>query len=250
MDDLIGDVFEVPLDRNTRRRRFRQSDVYYGYRPFKDTLFIPPADLVSRRNDQRPVYGFPVHANCWTLIERVIGPRAEQHLDILLAAMLDAWGKIPNALCTSIQHNPLQIPAVTSLLRKLIRRSAVNNKSPSPKLKPKCLVPAMLPLEIMYMIFDCLDQANFELVLEATGWVINEEYYRCRFRCHYLVFETEKLRSQVDLDLDWPFFYREAEGLLQESGGFQTRCRIMGLLNVTKRRFLSRLASEPENTFV
>lgn len=37
------------------------------------------------------MYGFPVHANCWILIEHVLGPLAEEHLDILLEAMLDRW---------------------------------------------------------------------------------------------------------------------------------------------------------------
>lgn len=238
MDRLVRDVFEVPSNRDMKRRRFRRSKIY-DYRRLKETLFIPPANLLCRQNDNGPVYGFPVHANCWTLIERVIGPLAEQHLDILLEAMLDAWnqgGKKPRTLNPlKPKNNPLHIPDVKRLVKKLLRRGAVNTK-------PKSHVSAALPLEIMYMIFDQLDHDELELVLQATGWTVSDEYYRSRIRFHSLIFEIEKLRSLVDLD--WLSFYREAEEVLEMSDGFNTRCRIMERLDGTRKGFFVRLASE------
>ena len=238
MDGMVHDNFEVPSDRNMRRRCFRKFNSYF-YRRLKDTLFIPPADLLTGKSDDESVYGFPLHATCWTLIERVIGPMAEQHLDILLEAMLDAWdqgGKKSGAsVSLTPTNNPLHIAAVKRLVKKLIRRGAVNTK-------PEDLVSATLPLEIMYMIFDQLDHDELELVLEATGWAVSEEYYRSRFRFPGLIFEIETLRSR--LDLDWLSFYREAEEVLEMSDGFKTRCNIMERLGGTRKRFLSRLASE------
>lgn len=238
MDRLVRDVFEVPSNRNMKRRRFRKSK-FYDYRRLKETLFIPPANLLSRKNDNEPVYGFHVHADCWTLIERVIGPLAEQHLDILLEAMLDAWekgGKKPRTLDSlKPKNNPLHIHDVKRLVKKLLRRGAVDTK-------PKSLVSVALPLEIMYMIFDQLDHDELELVLRATGWAVSDEYYRSRIRFHSLIFEIEKLRSRVDLD--WLSFYREVEEVLEMSNGFDTRCRIMQRLDGTRKRFLLRLTSE------
>ena len=237
MDYLVRDV-EVPSDRNMRRRRFRQYSTY-KYQQLKDTLYIRPGDLRGRQNDNEPVYGFRIHANCWTLVERVIGPLAEQHLDILLEEMLSAWnqgGKKPQALYRRrLNCDPLHIPDIKELVKKLIRRGAVNTR-------PKSLAAATLPLEIMYMIFDRLGHDELELVLEATGWSVSYEYLRSRFRYHSLVFETEKLHSRVDLD--WLFFYKEVEEVLEMSDGFKTRCNIIERLGGTRKRFLSRLALE------
>ena len=238
MDAMVRDNFEVPSDRNMRRKRFRQFDSY-AWRRLEDTLFIPPADLLIGKNDDESVYGFPVHAICWTLIERVIGPPAEQHLDILLGAMLDAWDqggkKVRASVSSKPKKNPLHIADVKRLVKKLTRRGAVHTK-------PKGLVSTTLPLEIMYMISDPLDHDELELVLEATGWAVSEEYYRSRIQFHGLIFEIEALRSRVDLD--WLPFYREAEEVLEMSDGFKTRCNIMKRLSGTRKRFLSRLASE------
>lgn len=35
--------------------------------------------------------GYPIHARCWTLIERVIGARAEERLDVLIRVLRESW---------------------------------------------------------------------------------------------------------------------------------------------------------------
>lgn len=36
-------------------------------------------------------YGYPIHARCWDLIERIFGAEAERHLECLLHALQERW---------------------------------------------------------------------------------------------------------------------------------------------------------------
>lgn len=39
--------------------------------------------------------GYVIHANCWTLIEKIIGPKAEERLDLFLQVLKDRWAEDP-----------------------------------------------------------------------------------------------------------------------------------------------------------
>lgn len=43
-------------------------------------------------------HGYFIHTHCWTLIKRIIGPLAEERLDVLVLAMSERWTEYPDGL--------------------------------------------------------------------------------------------------------------------------------------------------------
>lgn len=46
-------------------------------------------------NEDKEPHGYLIHANCWTFIEQMIGPRAEQHLELFLRVLRIRWQENP-----------------------------------------------------------------------------------------------------------------------------------------------------------
>ncbi|KAL1969819.1 hypothetical protein VTN77DRAFT_7328 [Rasamsonia byssochlamydoides] len=56
---------------------------------------ILAANFINSINHDAEPYGYLIHAYCWKLIERVIGPRAEQHLELFLQVLRTRWQEDP-----------------------------------------------------------------------------------------------------------------------------------------------------------
>jgi hypothetical protein len=65
---------------------------------------VYPANLSNYENQHLYPHGFPIHARCWTLIERIIGPCAETHLELFTRALQKTWREritVPHSCGTS-----------------------------------------------------------------------------------------------------------------------------------------------------
>lgn len=163
------DTFLVPPDRDRAiigRHRYRRRASTKLEAVLPDESMLPPAispfywdnnkkKKAKTTNDNNPrLYGYPIHARCWTLIEQVIGPGvAERHLELFLQTLKqqfrkrinparswaqDAWfGRYPEryvAMTAKIRYlyrDPVRIPAVRDLLNTAVQRK------PKPKPKPQ-----------------------------------------------------------------------------------------------------------------
>jgi hypothetical protein len=56
---------------------------------------IAPANFFHSTNEDVHPHGYLIHADCWTLIERVIGPKAEHHIELFLQVLRTRWQENP-----------------------------------------------------------------------------------------------------------------------------------------------------------
>jgi hypothetical protein len=100
-----------------------------------------------------------------------------------------------------------------------------------------------LPYDIRCLISDHLHYSHLETLLTATGWRINDQYWRSRFPWEIL-FEAEELDYEVGLD--WQRLCLRGEELIENEFGLLNRARILQILQETKRLFLSFLEEEQQ----
>lgn len=92
MDGELLHEFIVPLekDKTLKRNRWKGGSQALP----KGTASIFDASFryeETREPEDIDVYGFPIHAHCWTLIERIIGPCAEKYLGLFFLALESRW---------------------------------------------------------------------------------------------------------------------------------------------------------------
>jgi hypothetical protein len=199
--------------------------------------------------------GFPIHAYCWTLIERIIGPCAETHLELFTRALQKTWGErivLPHFVeqaVWSLQYmysptvvevpiavqDPIDVPDIKDLLHRdaLVQRTNKLrswNCRPTKSGNPMC----DLPLEITYMILDYLHSPDASRLISTMNWHIPDAYWRSRFP-RDIIFEIERLSPTADLN--WRLLCLEAELLLETSKRLLNRQRIFQILIRTKQHF-------------
>ncbi|KAL1965831.1 hypothetical protein VTN77DRAFT_5152 [Rasamsonia byssochlamydoides] len=96
LDDAIEDAsFAVPRDRDAAvlglpRSRPREGEI-------ESVFLAEDPQMTSYYQGQWPRHlqrcGYPVHVRCWSLIERIIGPDAETHLELLIEALRQQFRK-------------------------------------------------------------------------------------------------------------------------------------------------------------
>src|SRR5436190_24058547 len=75
-DVFLDNIFAVPRDRDAVVIDIQLDKD--GLESFPDgTIYIHPATPQNSMNQNCDPHGYPIHAHCWSLIERIIGPRAE-----------------------------------------------------------------------------------------------------------------------------------------------------------------------------
>ena len=205
-----------------------------------------------------------------------MGPQAEKKLHILTEALLARWKESPRPfrLCgylgtfanyiktdddyrfsLFVGQDPMHITPVRQLIHESIARrakkreaSAVEMIQPrSPRNLNRCSSEAEslhlldLPLEIQYMIHDCLGFEDIESLLHATGWEVSRGYWRSRLPKN-IIFELDQINPQVELD--WCFYCPQVEPLVTGNPQLRNRGRILQILGETKELFLYLVSQE------
>ncbi|KAK2756557.1 hypothetical protein FQN54_005450 [Arachnomyces sp. PD_36] len=256
-DDILeGRVFRVPWDRN--RVITERSHMIEDGKLRDDRIAIYPARLWGHQYRNYPD-GYPIHAHCWTMMERVIGPDAENNLDILLKVLTQRWDtEPPNFVITRHRPgadakkyppeeiyttwDPTDVPEVQAVIRQYTRQ----NSSEETKLGNsnfRNLGVLDLPLDIIFQIFDYISAADTESILTATQWKLPNSYWRSRFP-RKLIFEIDEFISPETEDpgVDWAFLCLGIEKLLENERvyGLQSRQRIFRILQSVKELFEDR----------
>jgi hypothetical protein len=255
---IFIDLFFVPLDRDAESIYSDTDDM---------TTFISTANFWEPLWQGYDRHGYPIHAYCWSLVERIIGPRAEGQLDILIKAFRERWREQSFELGECISDNiwvadvsgeeltervfairdPVNIPEVQDLIRKSIencskeRMNQMSQKRCSLFLK---YLESGFPLDIQCLILDHLSYIDIQNVLVALGWQIPDSYWRGRFPKD-IIFEIEELASTADVA--WQFLCLGAEQLLESSHGLLNRQRIFRVLRGTRSLFFAMAGGNPED---
>jgi len=151
-------------------------------------------------------HGWPVHAHCWTIGERVMGPRLEEHLALLIKVLRTKWEE-ENLLeeARKIKRwvggytwptedefevwsrlvaisDPIAGRDVVELLCESQNEKQESLKNLRRQLRGQQYGKHILhlPYDIRIMVLDRLHGAHIRNVLEATGWHIDESYWRGR----------------------------------------------------------------------
>jgi hypothetical protein len=167
---LSGDlVFCVPWDRHETGANYHRMKTASKTRPekFEDgRIGVYPASLWDNRTQNLYPHGFAIHAPCWDLIQRTIGPSAESELDLLVRTLLQRWQEQPFEVSSCMDGrawaqgenilveleglrgvcdppdtlegqiavtNPMDIPEVKDIIRKATEKSADKEERRKPE---------------------------------------------------------------------------------------------------------------------
>lgn len=216
-------------------------------------------------------FGYPVHARCWSLCERVVGPDVEQHLESFLETLRRRFrkrispqrhpGKDASFACHGrpfrgigpktrfLYRDPFVIPAVN----ELIERYSLGDGGPGYQCHHSHYpFRIRLPEELQFLIWDFLDRADVDVLHQAfTGksqWTMPETYWVSRaaksttiFEIQDLFLETKRRHNQDHhhhhhhTNVDWESLCLQAEKLTPTSEALQNRRRTLRILERTNK---------------
>lgn len=198
--------------------------------------------------------GYVVHAHCWALLERILGPEVKQtQLDKLIQAAKKHWSDnvlwnlydddvMWGSICNprppnreqqlNIHLSPLVIPEIQNAIQ---RAKKIKSHSIS------CLI--NLPLEISLLIMELVcpiyySQWNVQdtrNILSAFQWVLPNSFWELRLRTHErLLFELRSLKDMSSIG--WQSLCLDMMALLcdndlYKSSGLATRERVLRLVD-------------------
>ncbi|OGM43523.1 hypothetical protein ABOM_008074 [Aspergillus bombycis] len=215
--------------------------------------------------------GYPIHAHCWVLLDRVIGHEiVQEHLREFARAADAYWWRNMGSWGARLWHHedemscygtksvvdwhkpviyhvtgsPLRIPGIQKLIVQATR------ECPGVDLRGHSAI-VDLPLDIAILIVDLIygsrprsverlnDTRNF---LEVFQWKLPDTYWKTRCDC-WLVFEMDDLIREKRA-VNWSRFCLGLEELLLERGwycnsGLRTRHRALTSLAGIKKHFLN-----------
>jgi hypothetical protein len=246
-----------------KRKRTREKHVHDSNRSSDGKICVYPAAFYDKKGPGLYPHGFPIHAHCWTLAERVVGDKAEKELNLLIriirqrwedegllneSTSMTAWLKEQTrGTCADDYTNefeitrnliairdPIAVQEVTDLIQKsgqkynptAIGRSRITTAKSS-------MIVSSLPVDILFLVLDLLHHRDIRAALDATGWHVQASYWRARLR-QGLIFELDAVGP--DAHLDWQFLCLEMEQLMEESYGLLNRQRIHNALEEIKQR--------------
>lgn len=198
--------------------------------------------------------GYPMHSRCWDLIEQRLGSLATSRLDLIVAALRKQWDEIIPRISRSstsaaelsynfgryyqgLQHSyqvedPMFIPPLNTLLQTCTDLSSANKGSRETISLNILGSKYNVPLEITYLIADCLSLRDTYNMLIAFGEKFPPNYWKRQIPTDIL-FELEKFDDNPFL---WPYIAPKIEswGILN-TYGIGNRKRILGMVDGIKR---------------
>lgn len=246
--------------------------------PHRDQLFVGdledhrprPAQLMGvfparwHGPDSIYPYGYPIHARCWNLIEKLLGCDAEKDLECLARVLqnmsMDSSFKTyghPHVTAEHVEpwttsgigfYDPVKIPALRKVIDESIGRrhgDELNGKTGNPSLNIFQDVkhtpgPHNLPLDIQWLILDLLEYTDIPHLLRAFGWMLPDFYWARRLP-KSLIFELGDLNKDIS-EFDWQFLCLGVEKLLRTSPEMLNRQRLFPVLDKTIELFREEVA--------
>ena len=220
------------------------------------------ANLWDDRNQNLHPHGFPVHAYCWSVVDQIIGPVAEEELDLFVQTLHKRWQKHPFEVdncvvnqnwsgqkfrshglipeCLIATADPGDIPEIKDIIRRAIEASIC--KRARSKLRSRGHFE--LPLDVQFLIIDCLRPRDARNALAGLGWQVPLSYWRSR--CSPAIKYIHEIEEAKPEEIDQEFLYQEIEELLENNAsyGLRNRQRIFRILEGTKKSFFSQLAKK------
>lgn len=274
-DTFMDRDFNIPRDRDTVAADVPQLDESVSKRFSDEKIYVYAATFWNSNNQDHDPHGYPIHAHCWTLIQRIIGPCVDDRLDLFIKVLRERWRELSIQLSDYIytdggqclafiddgkllEHDkldaktfalrdPIHIPAIRDLIQKSTKRpvrARTKRKTRSWYSHPLIIEPLEsslssfdLPLDIKYIILDLLNHADIRNALVALGWRIPDQYWRRRFPKD-IIWEIEELTAP-STDVVWEYLCLEAELLLESLHGLMNRQRIIQVLRGTKSLFFA-----------
>jgi hypothetical protein len=254
MRTWLDEEFVVPQDRNAA----------FAGRPPGDKegiAYVREAEDLELRRDCPS--GFPLHARCWSLLERVAGADAEQHLGLLFRVLRDRYRELrygdietENAMDDAIRAaikaveeaggadnddlpdvpviDPLHNAAVQSLVRESKSRAQERTMQKESASAPLCVL-SRLPLDIQYMLLNILDYTDMFKIQQAVRWPVDNTYWYARAP-RTIVFELRDISK--DDPVDWEYLCLKAEKMvLCPWGALTSRQIALGPVLVATERF-------------
>lgn len=232
---------------------------------------IYAANFNSALHRDEDVYGFPVHAHCWTLVRRVISLAAERQLELFFRVLEKRWEANPFRFIPDEETSwldwrnradadfnpvlnraiePYLSPAKEFNLNAKLKRNISIRKRRNDQVKPVAnpgppparLNGTSILLKILYGILHYLDIYEAHDLLEAIRWQIPDAYWRGQLMNNPLFFEVQKLTPRPAVN--WRALCYRCESLAETDDGLINRRRILQILDGTAALFWAALASD------
>lgn len=215
-----------------------------------------------------------IHADCWTIVERIIGHQAGDRLDLFFQAMMDGWDTISYGveglvimrdwegiidLGNNYHHkklapvtDPIDIPLLRTVISRCMKTTSSKGYTKEASLDTMVQVPVSrvssglpgaIPVEIRGLILSQLPEwSNVENTLEAFSWELPHFFWRDWFP-RDLIFD--ELDGIPDYKIDWKMLYESLMQLLNTSLGMMNRQRIIRVIKETREHFFELLENNP-----
>lgn len=237
-------------------------------KPLVGRVSVYPAHFYN--NDYRNLYphGFPIHAHCWNLAERVIGgDKIEKDLELFIRILQQRW-EDENIIQDSIQLNdwivdsypyfhrtseydcdrrlvairdPITVYEVEEIIAESAKRYSLRKERQGDE---PIIVTAnyglfTIPYEVWAGVFDCLHYTDLVKFLSVTRIQMPRSYWWSRAP-RDVIWELDDIDGKTT-PVDWQHLCLRAERLCDESLGLVNRQRICNILKEvgTKLAFFS-----------
>lgn len=228
---------------------------------------VYPAHFYNSDHQHMYPHGFPIHAHCWGLAERVIGgDRIEKDLELFVRILQQRWAD-ENIIQDSRQLNEwiinrhpyfsaneydcerqlvaIRDPIIVYEVEEIIAESAKRysllkeRQGDSPTIVTANYALFAIPYEVWAGIFDCMHYTELVKFLSVTRIQMPQSYWWSRAP-RDIIWELDDIDCETT-PVDWQHLCLRAERLCDESLGLINRQRICNILKEvdTKLTFFS-----------
>lgn len=200
---------------------------------------------------------------CSDLTERMFGPSIHDHLGLFLAVTLQTavrrglstWPEIEigrqgefrfylsrrPVLTMWGRADPSRHPETNRLVQKALKRRHKQKHLNKDSLLPSNCRLSFLPLDVVWLLFNCLDYYDLWNLVNAVQFPIPDRYWRRRSNVY-----LEFMDDVNELELDWPFLCLELERLHVTLGIFTTRIWVIDDIDRLSVKFNDELRKKEE----
>jgi hypothetical protein len=236
-------------------------------KPLVKRVNVYPAHFYNSDFQHLYPHGFPIHAHCWSLAERVIGgDRIEKDLELFIRILQQRW-EDENIIQNSRQLNewiidrfsylprseydcdrqlvairdPITVHEVEEIIAESAKRYSLlkEKQGDAPTIVTANYALFTIPYEVWAGIFDCLHYSELVKFLSVTRIQMPQSYWWSRAP-RDVIWELDDIDCGMT-PVDWQHLCLRAERLCDESLGLVNRQRICNVLKEvgTKLAFFS-----------
>lgn len=158
-----------------------------------------------------------VHSRCWTLAERVFGPKLQDRLMRFFESLGEYFGTVaPADVSRGLQPDPVEIPAIRELLKP----------EPGKQRRPHSHIRLPLPYDVQFLITELLGYTDTRNLVIAFGWELPDVFWRRRMR-QYCIFEVDDLKDSECSRIDWQAVFLKLGRVTASSEAYRSRADII-----------------------